>query len=203
LRVIVKPELIVLASEGEDAAAQLAALRAFSGDVFRLEDQGDGVRLTRLGPEADACAHPINITARSPAPLDLISNFAATPFSLDERPYASVEGFWQALKVADVAEQVRIAALHGYAAKHALADATWPAEILYDGQPVRTGTSAHWALMKRAVRAKFEQHAEAREALLSTGKRPLTHRVRRDSETIPGVVMAEIWMAVRRSLAQT
>jgi hypothetical protein len=41
---------------------------------------------------------------------------------------------------------------------------------------------------------------EAREALLSTGDRPLTHRVRRDSTTIPGAIMAEFWMRIRRSL---
>jgi predicted NAD-dependent protein-ADP-ribosyltransferase YbiA (DUF1768 family) len=52
--------------------------------------------------------------------------------------------------------------------------------------------------MERACRAKFEQNAEARAALLATGDRPLTHVVRRDSTTIPGVIMAQIWMRIRK-----
>ena len=36
--------------------------------------------------------------------------------------------------------------------------------------------------------------------LLSTGERPLMHRTRRDSRTIPGVVMADIWMRIRDGL---
>ena len=40
--------------------------------------------------------------------------------------------------------------------------------------------------------AKFEQSEAAQTALLSTGMRPLVHQMRRDSRTIPGVVMADI-----------
>jgi len=36
--------------------------------------------------------------------------------------------------------------------------------------------------------------------LLATGERPLVHHVPRDSRTIPGVIMAEIWMALRSEL---
>ena len=72
--------------------------------------------------------------------------------------------------------------------------------VAYQGQIVRVGTADHWQLMSHACWAKFTQHAEAREALLGTGDWPLTHKVRRDSRTIPGVIMAEIWMQVRRGL---
>jgi hypothetical protein len=34
------------------------------------------------------------------------------------------------------------------------------------------------------------------------GERPLTHKTRKDSRTIPGAVMADIWMRVRRELAK-
>src|SRR5438105_3395427 len=40
-------------------------------------------------------------------------------------------------------------------------------------------------------------------ALLAPGPRPLVHKVRRDSRTIPGVIMAEIWMALRDSLLRS
>ena len=38
-------------------------------------------------------------------------------------------------------------------------------------------------------------------ALLGTGDRPLRHRMRKDSRTIPGVIMAEIWMRLRAELS--
>jgi predicted NAD-dependent protein-ADP-ribosyltransferase YbiA (DUF1768 family) len=56
--------------------------------------------------------------------------------------------------------------------------------------------------MERACAAKFEQNGAARRALLSTGTRPLEHRMRRDSRTIPGAIMAEIWMRLRDRLAK-
>ncbi len=58
-------------------------------------------------------------------------------------------------------------------------------------------------LMRRACAAKFSQNESAREALLSTGDRPLTHKIKRDSQTIPGVIMADIWMRIRTRLRET
>ena len=55
-------------------------------------------------------------------------------------------------------------------------------------------------LMERATTAKFEQHADARDTLLSTGERPLTHQMKNDSRTIPGAILAEIWMRCRAAL---
>jgi hypothetical protein len=48
--------------------------------------------------------------------------------------------------------------------------------------------------------SQFDQSAEGRAALLATGGRPLMHVVRRDSKTIPGVIMAQIWMRIRKRL---
>jgi hypothetical protein len=132
--------------------------------------------------------------------MGLISNFAHTPFELDGRTYASVEGFWQGLKLADPDERARVAELFGSEAKRATSGIEAATIFGYDGSSVRTGTFEHWHLMYRACRAKFSQNEPAREVLLSTGDRPLTHRVRRDSRTIPGVVMADIWMRVRATL---
>jgi hypothetical protein len=42
----------------------------------------------------------------------------------------------------------------------------------------------------------------ARAALLSTCERPLQHPMRRDSEIIPGINMADIWMRIRNRLRQ-
>lgn len=54
--------------------------------------------------------------------------------------------------------------------------------------------------MRIACRAKFVQCAAPRDALLSTAPRPLTHRARNDSRSIPGAIMAGIWMQRRDEL---
>ena len=192
--------LIVTPQEGEMLAEWLAA---HAGQVFRLSAiKGGSALLQTLGPEDEACRIEINITSQSPEPLRLISNFAHAPFRLDDLDYASIEGFWQGLKFADAADRRRLAALHGSAARDAGHDAPAADTFLYRGEEVRVGTYAHWRLMEKACRAKFTQHAAAREALLATGSRPLVHQVRRDSRNIPGVVMAAIWTRIRDRLAR-
>lgn len=63
-----------------------------------------------------------------------------------------------------------------------------------------TGTYDHWELMRKACTIKFTQNAMARTALLSTSDRMLTHNINHDSKTIPGVIMAKIWMDIRAKL---
>jgi hypothetical protein len=43
----------------------------------------------------------------------MLSNLAPTPFVLDGREYASVEGFWQGLKFEDEAQRAIIAKISG------------------------------------------------------------------------------------------
>jgi hypothetical protein len=63
-------------------------LGAHAGQVFRLRALGDGsAQLQSLGPEAEACRVPINITSQSAGPLRLVSNFTHTPFRLDGQGY--------------------------------------------------------------------------------------------------------------------
>lgn len=170
-----------------------------AGQVFRLHGKR-GASLHALGPEAEACREPLNITSRSPGPLRLIGNFAHTPFEFEERAYASTEGFWQGLKFPDEADRRRLALMHGSAAKDAGAHAPAADTLTFDGKTIRIGTWDHWQLMKRACVAKFDRHDAARDALLSTGHRPLVHHTKPDSRTIPGVIMAEIWTRIRQRL---
>jgi len=177
-----------------------AALRAI-GSRFATQD----LRITRSGnPLVLAHVEPINITFDSvPMPLQLIANLAEAPFELDGRRYASTEGFWQGLKFPDEASRQRIAGMSGHEAKSAappLGPGDW---VVYEGKNVCVGTLDHWALMERACRAKFTQHAGARSALLSTGGTPLVHKVEPDSRTIPGIVMADIWTRIRADLARS
>jgi hypothetical protein len=54
--------------------------------------------------------------------------------------------------------------------------------------------------MRRACAAKFTQDDAALAALLSTGTRPPAHRMRRDSRSIPGAMLSQIWMDIRAKL---
>ena len=176
-------------------------LGAHTGQVFRLRPNKHGALVFHsLGVEEDACRVPLNITSRSPVPLRLISNFAHAPFELNGLHYVSVEGFWQGLKFAEESDRARLAALHGSEAKDAGFYAPPAREIAYAGRMIQVGTFEHWDLMELACHAKFDQNEAHRKALLDTGTRPLVHQTKPDSRTIPGVIMAGIWMRLRERL---
>jgi predicted NAD-dependent protein-ADP-ribosyltransferase YbiA (DUF1768 family) len=205
MRVHLKNGLIVLAADDDAERAQIAdmAQRA-AGHVFALESKGEkGCSLHDLGPREAACREPINISYDgTDEQWRPISNLAETPFHLDGQFYASIEGFWQGLKYQDLAERKRIAQLHGTTAKRAGSGMPESATVVYQGNTVAVGRPEHWALMRRACDAKFTQNKVAKAALLATGERPLMHRMRRDSRTIPGAIMAEIWMRIRRRMRE-
>ena len=197
MRVRLQKDLVIVSPEENEAEKLDDWLRTHAGQVFRLKNVGDSTLFQAIGPEDEACRKPVNISSRSPMPLQLVSNFAHTPFVLDHREYASIEGFWQGLKFPQAADRLRLASLHGDEARDAGLLAPAADAFDYAGRIIRTGTFEHWQLMERACVAKFEQNPAARDALLSTGGRPITHRVEPDSRNIPGVIMAEIWLRIR------
>jgi predicted NAD-dependent protein-ADP-ribosyltransferase YbiA (DUF1768 family) len=200
-----KENLIVITGEtAEEHAILVEWAKEADGNVFVLNHQDQRTfRLTGLGPRPDACREPINVIFRSPDPMiRLISNLAHTSFELDGNVYASVEAFWQGLKFPDAERRRQISQLHGLEARGAGSDAEVSDTLIYDGRTIRVGTSDHWHLMYLACKAKFSQHEQACAALVSTKERPLIHKTRRDSRTIPGIVMADIWMRIRSTLAK-
>jgi ribA/ribD-fused uncharacterized protein len=102
------------------------------------------------------------------------SNFAPYPIELDGKRWPTSEHYFQAQKFenADHQEAIRrtkspmIAARMGRDRKKKLR-ADW--EAVKDG------------VMRKAVRAKFEQHAELRAALLATGEATLVEHTPKDS----------------------
>ena len=203
MRVLLKDDLLVLIPETTGEKAEIAAWKLSRADhVFCLRSsESSNAELHQLGPRLEACREPLNAVSNSVDPVArMISNFAATPFELDGLRYRSVESFWQGLKFFDEHDRRRLADLDGPQARSEGEKQGYGATVNYGGEAIVVGTSAHWRLMERACCAKFEQNAEARAALLSTGERPLQHVVRRDSTTIPGVIMAQIWMRVRKRL---
>lgn len=205
MRIILNTGLVVISGESEEERESVQSwAKTMDGHVFVLMNQDEQtIRMDDLGLRPIACREPINVISNSSDPqVRLISNLAHTPFELDSVQYACVEAFWQGLKFPDEARRREIAALHGKEAKRAGNNSVESDKLIYQDEVVGTGTFAHWRLMRRACTAKFTQHEEARNALLSTGYRPLIHVTKRDSKTIPGVIMADIWMKIRRRLQE-
>lgn len=199
-----RAELLAIAG---DVAGQTFRVDTINGETLSMRATGKGEDRPRTAKEHRTAAiaageGPLNITYDvTPMPFKLISNLAETAFELDNRFYASIEGFWQGLKFPDDVDRQRVAELAGHAAKRAGPKSHPGDRIVYDRKEIVVGTVDHWELMERACRAKFEQDEDARAALLLTGNRPLEHRVRPDSRTIPGIVMADIWTRIRAELA--
>ena len=206
MRARLKDGMVILSTESDADRTAFAVWRdAARGHVFAFDGGGEkGGALHDIGLQEVACREPLNILFEQGDPAWWpISNLARTPFVLRGQAYASVEGFWQGLKFDAADERRRVGALWGKAAKHAAAGRPARPEIDYAGATHAVGGPGHHGLMRDACRAKFTQHLEAREALLTTGERPLTHRTRRDSRTIPGALMADIWMRLRDTLRRT
>jgi predicted NAD-dependent protein-ADP-ribosyltransferase YbiA (DUF1768 family) len=203
MKVLLQESRLVLVPETRAEAAELASWRTMHANHVLMVPTDDhrGLALTDLGVREAACREPINIvsTHRDPS-IRILSNFATTPFVLDDRTYQTVEGFWQGLRFAEDAERRRLSQVSGIAAKRAGREQPYGDFVTYGGRAVRVGSPDHWWLMERACTAKFTQSDAARAALLATAPRPLEHRVRRDSKSIPGVIMAHIWMRIRAKL---
>ena len=200
MKVIMKSRCLVLVPEDADDKKSLDAWeKAHRGQVFiGMVSPGNALLLSSLGPREEACREPVFINSRVADPKwRLISNFGHAPFTLDGREYANVEGFWQGLKFESEEDRRRLAMMTGSEARRVGQERGYGTHFFYEGQTVVPGTWDHWVLMERACRAKFTQDPAAKASLLSTGNRPLEHRMRHDSRSIPGALMAEIWMRIR------
>jgi predicted NAD-dependent protein-ADP-ribosyltransferase YbiA (DUF1768 family) len=201
-KVIVKDGALVVVPIEADLAAAWKASHV--NHVFVVQNnKGSGVSFFDLGTQEALHSVPINTTSRAPNPEHrLIGNFAATPFELEGQRYASVESFWQGLKIHDSTARAKVNRMPARGAKKRGDKVGYGATVRWGVEEIPVGTWAHWQLMRQACEAKFAQNRAAREALLATAPRPLVHKMRRDSRTIPGVVMAEIWLEIRRGLLE-
>ncbi|MBV9241692.1 MAG: NADAR family protein [Acidobacteria bacterium] len=155
--------------------------------------------------------------------LGILSNFAATPFVLDGKRYASVEGFWQMMLYPEVTSDERgsdkrviwkytreqVAQMTAFDAKAAgtLAEENmktlgidW---VTYNGKrfPYRVATPGdHYKLILAAMRAKLDQNPEVKRILLATGDLILKPDHHEEENAPPEWHYYEVWMQLRAEL---
>lgn len=179
-------------------------------------------------PPQDAGPGEVILSKRNE--LGILSNFAPTPFELHGRRFASLEGFWQAMKYPEGPEDPRAAAvdlegkpvtwprtradvegLTAFAAHSAGVEAEalmrrlgvdW---VSYRGERLAFKTAPkdidrHFALIVEASWAKLRQNPEVRRVLLSTGDLVLRADHHEDADGTKAWRYYEIWMGIRASL---
>lgn len=155
--------------------------------------------------------------------LGILSNFAATPFTLRGRRYASVEGFWQMMLYPEGPRDPRalapgivwphtraeVAGMTAFDAKAAGEAAeenmrklgiTW---VTFESRrmPYRSKVKGeHYRLVVAAMRAKLEQNPRVREILLSTGDLVLRPDHIQEPDPPPEWLYFRIWMEIRTQL---
>jgi len=155
--------------------------------------------------------------------LGILSNFAATPFTLQGKSYASVEGFWQMMLYPEGSSDPR-ATFAGIQWKHtreevgrmtafqakdagALAEANmkqmnidW---VTFEGKRMKYWSmekGEHYNLILAAMRAKLEQNPRVKEVLLSTGTLTLRPDHFQEENPPPEWRYFQLWMQIRAEL---
>ncbi|HEY9871235.1 MAG TPA: hypothetical protein V6D08_18890 [Candidatus Obscuribacterales bacterium] len=147
---------------------------------------------------------PLNVASMSVEPIaKLLSNFAETPFVLDGVRYASVEGFYQSLRITDPVRRAQVSQLHGKEAKAAGNGFKTATHGEYRGEVFELGSPRHHEIVKRAIRAKLEQNPELARQFIETHPRPIIHNTGRPeskSTKYPGAVFSQTLMELRQEL---
>jgi len=157
--------------------------------------------------------------------LGILSNFAATPFTLYGHRYASVEGFWQMMLYPEGSNDPRakfpglqwphtrdeVAQMTAFDAKNAgtIGEANmkkmgihW---VTFQDRRITYRSmqkGEHYRLIVEAMRAKLEQNPKVRKILLATGTLILRPDHYEEENAPPEWRYFEIWMQFRSELIQ-
>lgn len=168
-------------------------------------------------------AKPGEVILSKRTELGIFSNFGATPFVLDGKNYASVEGLWQSLKFPDpeIQEDPRhaitawphsraeVEQMVGPEAKdagnaanaiyrvHKLKDVSY-GKAFFDYNDHDEGSAYHYTIIKRALRAKLDQNHGLWELLMKTGRLILKPDHRVSEKDPPSYQYFKIFMELRR-----
>jgi len=147
---------------------------------------------------------PLNVWSQSSEEIGrLMSNFAHTLFTMDGTEYAGIEAFYACLFIQDPARRERVRRMYGVRAKHEIPKRK-PETFLYLDQAIGVGSTEHFALVKRAIRAKLRDHPAIAAAFVATRPRPIQHETGHpdppDSE-FPKQVYCRLLHELREELA--
>jgi predicted NAD-dependent protein-ADP-ribosyltransferase YbiA (DUF1768 family) len=147
----------------------------------------------------------LNVISNSPDEIGRqLSNFAERRFVMDDRVYASIEGWYQGLKWPEAAQRAEAAKLSGSRAKNAAKGAPKAATFVYEGRTYAFGSEEHHGLVKIAIRTSLAQHPEVKAALVATRPRPIVHnlgRKERPGTALPATKFARILEEIREEFA--
>ncbi|MCB0378406.1 MAG: hypothetical protein KDD33_07935 [Bdellovibrionales bacterium] len=169
-----------------------------------------------LPQEADRSKNEVILSKRNE--LGLLSNFAATPFVLDGKRYASLEGFWQMLKYPERGDakwrsqvqwpytREQVGQMVGHKAKKAGDFASlamkkhqwdWVSynhiKMIYK----EAGSSPFYVLIRRAMQAKLEQNPKVKEVLIATKGLRLKPDHKQNPDSPKAWKYFDIWMEIR------
>lgn len=117
----------------------------------------------------------LNVFSRSDELIGrLMSNFANTPFILDDVEYASVEGFYVSLLFLEEEKRAKVSKLYGIVVKN-MGKKSRLTKTCYLGEWFELGSDTHVELVKKAIRAKLEAHDGIRADFVATSPRPIVH----------------------------
>ena len=154
--------------------------------------------------------------------LGIFSNFGATPFTLDGKSFASIEGLWQSLKYPDPLNpdlrneldewpftRAEVESMVGFEAKDAgtlasniykknkLKNVSWNGHF-FDYVDHKEGSAFHYILIKRALRAKLDQNPGLWSLLMRTGCLKLKPDHKMNESDPPAYHYYKIFMELRR-----
>ena len=145
-----------------------------------------------------------DIGSKCDYPLNKLSNFACSPFTLDGVEIMSMEGFLQSLKFKEPEMQKEICKLVGYGAKKRGKNKNWQqSQTLYwMGVEYKRDSDEYQDLLDRAYDALSENEG-FKKALLLTGDSNLTHsigRIKQNETVLTRQEFCSRLMKIRRRL---
>ena len=154
-------------------------------------------------------ATTVNMFRDSPWPGNILSNFANTPFVIDDVCCACSEAFIQSLKISNAIEQKVFCSRQGQEAWEEGSKITGvvfsSCKVWWRGTSYPLHSDEHFQLVKRGLSAKFEQSKIAREALLATGEAKLIHDYGQPpgkKQSLPVDTFCQIVADIRRKLRE-
>ena len=168
-------------------------------------------------------AKPGEVILSKRTPLGILSNFASTPFELDNKSYESIEGFWQMMKYPECPNDPRetgsnkpwpytreqVSKMVGFEAKNA---GSFGSEVMkklginwvsYECKNMTYRTpekGEHYDLILRAMRSKLDSNPSVRSILLQTGDLILMPDHQQEADASPAWKYNDIWMDIRAEL---